>query len=275
VKHCCPACAGRARISRSIKTYPRKIIWYRWFSFFCKQKECEGSVPENTGNVRVGQWAKTIAETIFTAVRRMKMPLQRSAVYPRLFPGGKTAVFTEVCRRDHISNIKQPFMKQLFRLLFTIFALFAISCNRHPAEAGNLQGQIDSLRSQLRNSYKPGMGEIMSSIQLHHAKLWFAGENKNWVLAGYNESLIRSALKRIQTFHGNTFEAKAAPMIDPAMDSVRNAITRKDIPAFERSYNLLTITCNSCHAVTNHAFNRIIVPTGLPVSDQDFRINLK
>jgi hypothetical protein len=168
-------------------------------------------------------------------------------------------------------------MKQLFGLLFTIFffALFAISRNRRPAAAGNLQPQVDSLQLQLKNTYKPGMGEIMSSIQLHHAKLWFAGENKNWALAGYNESLIRSAFKRIQVFHGNTFEAKTAPMIDPVMDSVRNAITRKDMPEFERSYNLLTITCNNCHAVTNHAFNRIIIPTGLPVSNQDFRINLK
>ncbi len=39
--------------------------------------------------------------------------------------------------------------------------------------------------------YQPGMGELMTTIQLHHAKLWFAGKNANWALAAYDESLIK------------------------------------------------------------------------------------
>lgn len=124
----------------------------------------------------------------------------------------------------------------------------------------------------MNNLYKPGMGELMSNIQLHHAKLWFAGENKNWPLAEYNESLIGSAFKKIQLYHGGTFEAKAASMINPAMDSITNAIGKKDVRTFERSFTFLTVTCNNCHTVTKHAFNVITIPVNPPVGNQDFKI---
>lgn len=120
--------------------------------------------------------------------------------------------------------------------------------------------------------YKPGVGELMSSIQLHHAKLWFAGENNNWPLAEYNHSLIRNAFRRIQLYHGGTYEAKAASMIDPAMDSLSNAIIHKDRSAFESGFRFLTTSCNNCHTVTNHAFNVIIIPAIPPIGNQDFRV---
>src|SRR5258708_2386494 len=86
-----------------------------------------------------------------------------------------------------------------------LVAVVGFGCGRHAEEAQNQQPQIDSLRLRLNNLYKPGMGEFMSNIQLHHAKLWFAGKYKNWPLAEYNESLIRSAFKKIQLYHGETF----------------------------------------------------------------------
>jgi hypothetical protein len=163
-------------------------------------------------------------------------------------------------------------MKPLSTLFPAIlFAVLQIGCNRRPEETQSLQRQIDSLRLRLNNLYKPGMGEIMTNIQLHHAKLWFAGENKNWPLADYNESLIQSAFKRIQLFHGDKSEAKAASMIYPSMDSISNAIRQKDTRSFERSFVFMTNTCNNCHAVTRHDFNVITIPKIQPVTNQDFK----
>ena len=114
------------------------------------------------------------------------------------------------------------------------------------------------------------MGELMTSIQLHHAKLWFAGKNAAWPLAAYNESLIESAFKKLQRYHPGTAEARDAVMIDGPLDSVSAAIARKDGRAFGQSFALLTTTCNNCHAVTKHAYNVILIPQGLPVDNQDF-----
>jgi hypothetical protein len=164
-------------------------------------------------------------------------------------------------------------MKPMFTLVSAILLLSAIvaGCNSHTEEAQRLQSQNDSLRLRLNSLYKPGMGELMSNIQLHHSKLWFAGQNQNWLLAGYNESLIRSAFKKIQLYHGNDPEARAAFMIVPAVDSISKAISDKNKSAFERSFLLMTVTCNNCHEATSHPFNVITIPKSLPVTDQDFR----
>jgi hypothetical protein len=153
-------------------------------------------------------------------------------------------------------------------------ALFG-GCVNHTEEVRSLQQRIDSLQARLNNAYKPGMGELMSNIQLHHSKLWFAGENQNWPLAEYNESLIQSAFKKIQLYHGDKPEAKASFMIFPAMDSISKAISEKNKGAFERSFLLMTVTCNNCHTVTSHPFNVITIPKIQPVTDQDFKTVMK
>ncbi|HMH31548.1 MAG TPA: hypothetical protein VK543_00885 [Puia sp.] len=150
-------------------------------------------------------------------------------------------------------------------------ALLLSACSQHTDNTNHLQAQVDSLRSQLKNSYTPGVGELMSNIQLHHAKLWFAGDNQNWPLAKYEESLILSAFKKIQQYHGDKPEAKIAAMINPAMDSVDQAIEHKSQASFRHSFLFLNSSCNSCHQATKRPFNVIVTPTMPPISNQLYK----
>mgnify|MGYP001792296011 CR=1 FL=1 len=59
-----------------------------------------------------------------------------------------------------------------------IFLLTVFAC-RLPGNNLLLQQKVDSLQQQLAKTYKPGFGEFMSGIQIHHAKLWFDGKNQN------------------------------------------------------------------------------------------------
>lgn len=156
-------------------------------------------------------------------------------------------------------------------ILIPLLMLFA-ACNKGNNGTHKLQAQVDSLQNKLSNAYTPGTGEIMENIRLHHAKMWFAAQNQNWVLASYEESLIVSGFKRIQKFHGESDVAKAAAMINPAMDSVKSAILQKNPEFFKRSYALMTATCNNCHTVTNHPFNVIIIPVTSDFSNQSFKL---
>jgi hypothetical protein len=133
-----------------------------------------------------------------------------------------------------------------------------------------LQNQIDSLRSRIDNMYTPGIGEYMSSIQMHHAKLWFAGKNENWDLANFEMEEIQESLDNIQKHCADSPEIRSLPMIYPSLDSVRTAIAKKNIALFNSSFNLLTNTCNNCHKAANHAFNVIKIPNLPPVSNQVF-----
>jgi hypothetical protein len=133
-----------------------------------------------------------------------------------------------------------------------------------------LQNQIDSLRSRLDSAYKPGLGEFMLSIQEHHAKLWFAGKNGNWDLADFEMGEILETITGINKYCTDRPEISSLPMIDPSLDSLKIAITRKNIEAFKGSFILLTNNCNNCHKVTKHGFNIIKIPDIPPVSNQVF-----
>jgi len=154
--------------------------------------------------------------------------------------------------------------------LFTILVLFA-SCGGQNAELNNMQAKVDSLQKQLDGVYRPGLGEFMTGIQTHHAKLWFAGKNANWKLADFEIHEIMESLDDIQKYNQDRPEIKSIGMIAPALDSINNAIKQKDTVSFRRSFVLLTNTCNNCHRATDHEFNVVIVPSGLPVLNQDFK----
>jgi hypothetical protein len=155
-------------------------------------------------------------------------------------------------------------------ILIPLLMLF-VACNERNNSTQKLQVQIDSLQNKLNNAYTPGTGEIMENIRVHHAKIWLAGQNQNWALASYEESLIESGFKRIQKFHGESDVAKAAAMIEPAMDSVMSATQQKNPEFFKRSYIFMTTTCNNCHTVTNHPFNVITIPETSDFRNQSFK----
>jgi hypothetical protein len=153
------------------------------------------------------------------------------------------------------------------------FIVFLFSCNQSSIHSRALQANTDSLEKQLAATYKPGFGEFMSSIQSHHAKLWFAGQNNNWKLADFEIHEIMEAIENIQQFQKERKESQLISMIQPALDSVNNAIAQKNTPHFISSYTLLTNTCNNCHKAANFEFNVVKIPEQQMFSNQDFKVH--
>src|SRR5258708_38603889 len=118
-------------------------------------------------------------------------------------------------------------------LTLFIATLIIISCNQENNKVYQMQATIDSLGKKLDETYKPGFGEFMSGIQVHHAKLWFAGQNKNWPLADFEVHEIQESLDDIQKFCNDRPEIKSIGMIKPAIDSVNNAIQQKNLMLFK------------------------------------------
>jgi len=133
------------------------------------------------------------------------------------------------------------------------------------------QSRLDSFKKEMDNSYKPGLGEFMSGIQVHHNKLWFAGLAQNWKLSQFEVDEIKEALGDIKKYCADRPEVKSISMIDPAIDSMDEAIQQKDPMKFKSSFILLTNTCNNCHRATNHEFNVIKTPDTPPFSNQSFK----
>ena len=152
-------------------------------------------------------------------------------------------------------------------LLFT--ATFFYACNQS-GNSAQLQLRIDSLEKEIDASYKPGLGEFMSQIQVHHAKLWFAGKSKNWKLADFEIHEIMESLDDIQQYAAERPESKKVIMLQPAIDSVNRAIKQKDTALFKGSFELLTATCNNCHNAVEYDFNKVKIPEIPPLSNQVF-----
>ncbi len=154
-----------------------------------------------------------------------------------------------------------------------LLIILTLSCNQSTQSNQKLQSEIDSLQLKQANAYKPGLGEFMSEIQIHHAKLWFAGQAQNWPLADFEIHEIMEALDNIKNYDSDRPEVAQIQMLDPALDSLNIAIQQKDPVLFKTSFVLLTNTCNNCHRATKHGFNIIKIPDTSPYTNQDFKMH--
>jgi len=160
-------------------------------------------------------------------------------------------------------------MKQILLASASLLVLF--SCNNASDQIAQLQKKSDSLQHELSNAYKPGLGEFMSSIQVHHAKLWFAGQNNNWKLADFEIHEIMEAVEDIQHYDQEREEVKELPMLQPALDSLSRAINKQDKNLFNKDFVILTNTCNNCHRAVDYEFNMVKIPETAPYSNQEFK----
>ena len=155
--------------------------------------------------------------------------------------------------------------------LVIFLALAFSACNQPQADKINeLQNRINQLEIQLADTYKPGFGDIMSRIQAHHAKLWFAGINENWKLADFEIHEITEGIDNIKKYQFDRKESGLIEMINPALEQVTLAIENKDPEAFKNSYTLLTNNCNECHRDTEFEYNIVKIPTSQQFSNQGF-----
>lgn len=162
-------------------------------------------------------------------------------------------------------------MKRLLPIYFIALFLLA-ACNQKEATKKS-DADIEIQIQDLKDKYRPGFGEYMIGIQLHHSKLWFAGINNNWKLADYEIGEIKESFQSIKEVETDRPEVKDVGMIAPALDSLSSAITNKDEKSFRKNFEILTATCNNCHTNNKFEFNVIVTPTAPPVTNQDFTVH--
>ena len=125
-----------------------------------------------------------------------------------------------------------------------------------------------------KEPYEPGLGEFMTATQLRHAKLWFAGKNRNWELAAYEVDEIKEGLQDAAKFHATVDGIPVAEMIktiiDPRLERIEKAIDAKNSARFASAFDALTDGCNSCHTKAGKPFIRIQRPSEPPLSNQNF-----
>ena len=60
-----------------------------------------------------------------------------------------------------------------------------------------IMAATDNASSEPAQPYTPGLVEFMMHVQSHHAKLWLAGNARNWDLADYQVDELKELLEDI------------------------------------------------------------------------------
>jgi len=124
--------------------------------------------------------------------------------------------------------------------------------------------------------YVPGLGEIMSLQQMRHAKLWLAGQARNWELAAYEVKELGEGFDDVVKLHPTHEGSPVAPkdaiprMVTKPLEDLRQAVDKQGPAAFAAAYDSLTAACNNCHVATNFGFNHVQRPASNPYPNQVF-----
>lgn len=123
-------------------------------------------------------------------------------------------------------------------------------------------------------NYVPGLEQFMGVIQSEHAKLWYAGQARNWDLAAYQLGEIKEVMSDVQDMVPTFKNLPLAQMLDAVITgsiaTLEKAIDEKDSGKFASGFRDLTQACNSCHQAAGVGFVRIRQPVGAGFPNQDF-----
>jgi hypothetical protein len=125
-----------------------------------------------------------------------------------------------------------------------------------------------------KETYTPGLVELMLTTQSHHAKLWLAGTAGNWELAEYQVDELKEGLedagKLVPDYKGVPVGKMIDNLVMPAVGDVESAIKARDRAKFAAAYDKLTAACNICHQGSNRAFIVVQRPVSSAFPNQSF-----
>ncbi len=142
------------------------------------------------------------------------------------------------------------------------------------ASAAFIASALFASAQEAKEPYAPGLGEFMTATQLRHAKLWFAGQAKNWDLAAYEVDELKEGLtdaaKQFPTHDGIPVGDMIKSIALPALEEMDKAVELKNSAKFATAFDGLTKACNTCHTSAKKEFIRIQRPTSPPLTNQNF-----
>jgi hypothetical protein len=149
-------------------------------------------------------------------------------------------------------------------------ATVAIQAATPPAPSA--EGEIAALKKEIaelkKSAYHPELGEQMLTLQIRHARLWFAGQAQNWTLAAFELQEIKEAFDAVveQNADHAVFQPQRLADILPAMTkapimALRDAIDHGSKAEFEKTFDGLSAACTGCHRAAGTDFLVIQRPT--------------
>jgi len=139
-----------------------------------------------------------------------------------------------------------------------------------------LQDSLKRMQSDLASTKElaPGLGEYMTTIQLHAGKLWFAAKATNWELAEYELDELKETMEAAKALNAEKNGVKISNVLDSVLQTqvaqLAESVKRKSSGEFQKSYDEMLSACNGCHTEAGYKFIHIIRPSAPPVTNQQW-----
>jgi hypothetical protein len=145
--------------------------------------------------------------------------------------------------------------------LLLTFAATASAADAQTAQQTEIEALKREIAALKKNSYHPELGEQMLTLQIRHARLWFAGEAQDWLLTAFEIQELKEAFDAVveQNPEHPVFLPQRLADILPAMTNapikaLRDAADHGSKAEFEKAFDGLSAACSGCHHVAGNDF---------------------
>jgi hypothetical protein len=144
-----------------------------------------------------------------------------------------------------------------------------------------LQDSLKRVQAELTTAKEsmPGLGEYMTTIQLHVGKLWFAAKASNWELAEYELDELKETMEAAKGLNAEKNGVKISGVLDSVLRTqvaqLAESIEDKNPVEFQKSYDETLSACNGCHTEAGYKFIHIVRPSAPPVTNQSWELDHK
>ena len=149
------------------------------------------------------------------------------------------------------------------RFFFLVMIAGLIACNQSSEQEvaqgswikGSQAEQLELIEKHFR-----GFGKAMVEMDYRYQELYWAGQDQNWDYAEHQLEEMTSDFELALQRRPNRAES-AEQFLTFAIPQMENSIESKDLETFNRAYQMLSMSCNSCHALENVPFFHVQIPT--------------
>jgi len=169
----------------------------------------------------------------------------------------------------------------LFFRVFNLESRVGNLSQPNSSELVALQDSMKRMQTELATTKElaTGLGDFMTTIQLHAGKLWFAAKAANWDLAEYELDELKETMETAKSLKVENRRVEISNVLDSILQTqiaqLAESIKRKSLSEFQKSYDETLSACNGCHTESGHKFIRIIRPTAPPVANQQWVVPAK
>jgi hypothetical protein len=126
--------------------------------------------------------------------------------------------------------------------------------------------------AQTAKDLAPGLGEFMTTIQLHAGKLWFAAKATNWQLAEYELDELKETMEAAKALNAEKNGVKISNVLDSVLQTqiaqLADSVKHRSSSDFQKSYDETLAACNGCHMEAGYKFIQVIRPSAPPITNQ-------